>query len=362
MRVEQLRQLVHEQGPFASVYLDVSHDTEDAVTQNELRWRAAESRLRENGADPATLRATRGAVLGQPAVGKAGRAVIAAHGTVLAVEDLPQPPPTDVVRFSDLPYLLPLLSNAAPAIPHVVVLADKVDGELQAVDRTGNAMSSVSVQGRDHPVHHVAGGGFAHRSMENRAEQTVKNNAKDIAERAVRLVEQVDAALVVLAGTVSARTAINTELPEYVQRLVTEVDIDANRVGLDSPELTGQVDRLLAQRQAEQDALSLDRLHTGEAHGSACAGLDGVVAALRAAAAEAVLVTDPVLTGRTVWLGKDHSQIAVRRAELPEAADELTEQRADEAIPLAALATAADVLVLSGEAAVTDGVAALLRF
>lgn len=362
MRTEQLRELVRAKGPFVSVYLDATHDTEDATTQNELRWRAAETELSGKGAEQATIEATRQAVLDTPPVGRAGRAVIAARGEVLLAEDLPVPPAAEVVRYSELPFLLPLLSSVGPPVPHVVVLADKTGAQLRAVDANGSEVATPTTRGEDHPVHHVAGGGTAHGSMENRAEETVRRNAREIAAAAARLVEQVGAELLVLAGTISARTAIHAELPQHVRQRSVELDIDGAHNDIDDAELGIGVARLLAQRQAERDESALERLHVGQAHGTACAGLSGVTEALRAGAVETVLVTDASLADRSVWLGEDHTQIATRPDELRELGAEVLERRADEAVPVAALETAADILVLTGAASIADGVGALLRY
>jgi hypothetical protein len=362
MRTAQLRELVRDEGPFVSVYVDATHDTEDATTQNELRWRAAETRLWDEGADQATIEAARQAVLDRPAVGRAGRAVIAARGRVLLSQDLPVPPPADVVRHSALPYLLPLLSSIDPPVPHVVVLADKTGGMIRAVDTDGAVTDQVVVHGDDHPVRHAAGGGSAHGSMENRAEETVRRNAREIAEHAVHQLDKVGTDLLVLAGTISPRTAIEAELPEHVRKLVVELDVNAAHTDIDGADVTAGVARLLAQRQAERDESVLERLNIGRAHGTACEGLDKVTDALRVGAVGTVLVTDPALADRTVWLGQDASQIATGPSELRETGIEPTQRRADEAVPAAALATSADVLVLTGAVAVTDGIAALLRF
>ncbi|HEY4460588.1 MAG TPA: hypothetical protein VGN81_40185 [Pseudonocardiaceae bacterium] len=362
MRTEQLRDVAHQDGPFISVYLDVSHDTEDATTQNELRWRAAETELREQGADQTTIDAAKQAVLDSPAVGSAGRAIVAAHGTVLLTEELPVPPPAEVVRCSALPYLLPLLSSVEPSVPHVVVLADKTGARVRAVDENGATAEEVTVQGQDRPVHHVGAGGSAHGSMANRAEETLRRNAKDIAEQAVRAVAGVGAQLLVLAGTISARTAIHGELPKHIREFSIELDIDATHTGLDDAQLRDGVARLVAQRQAEADDALLERLQIGRAHGRACEGLGDVTTALRAGAVDTILVTDPTLASRTVWLGEDRSQIAISADVLREAGEQPVERRSDEAVPAAALATSAEVLVLTGAATATDGLAALLRF
>jgi peptide subunit release factor 1 (eRF1) len=359
----ELQQVVQASGPFASVYLDASHGTADATHQNELRWHAARSELASRGADESTIDAVGAVLLDEhPVVGDAGRAVVAAHGTVLVDEVLPLPPRADVVRYSDLPYLVPLLAMAAPDVPYVVAVADKVGARLHAVDRSGVEVADQTVRGEDHPVHQVGGGGQAHRSIENRAEEIVRRNARDVAEQVTKLVERVGARLVVLAGEVQGRSAVRTALPGHVERLVTELDLDAAAIDERPEQLARGVARLLAEDRAADEVAAVDRLHTGAAHGTAREGLGPVLAALRAGQVETLLVTDPALGDREVLVGPDRSQVALSADELPEAGGRLVTERADEALPAAAIATSADVLVLAGQTEVTDGVAALLRY
>ncbi len=47
----------------------------------------------------------------RPAVGRRGRALIATSDRVLIDEQLSSPPPTTVIRFSDYPYVLPLIDG-----------------------------------------------------------------------------------------------------------------------------------------------------------------------------------------------------------------------------------------------------------
>lgn len=360
----ELQQVVQASGPFASVYLDASHDTADATHQNELRWQAARSELAARGADDHTLDAIGAALLEEhPVVGDAGRAVVAAGGTVLVDEVLPLPPQAEVVRFSDLPYLVPLLATAPPEVPYVVAVADKVGARLHAVDRTGVEVADQTVRGEDHPVHPVGGGGQAHWSIERRAEEIVRRNAKEVAEQATKLVERVGAQLLVLAGDVQARSAVRAALTGHVARLVAELDLDATAID-ERPELLAQgVQRLQAELQAAEEVAAVDRLHTGEAHGTAREGLGPVLAALRAGQVETLLVTDPALGDQEVLVGPDRAQVALAADDVPEAGGRLARERADEALPAAAIATSADVLVLTGgQTEVADGVAALLRY
>src|SRR5215207_10809553 len=62
-----LSELTATPGPYASVYLDASHTTEDAAHTLPLRWAAARDELAGQGADDATLAALDDAFLGRPA-------------------------------------------------------------------------------------------------------------------------------------------------------------------------------------------------------------------------------------------------------------------------------------------------------
>lgn len=145
-------------------------------------------------------------------------------------------------------------------------------------------------------------------------------------------------------------------LPAHRQRLTTGVDLDADSVERDSGRLAVEVERILDRRRAEHDLGTLERLRAGQPHGLARQGVDGVVAALQAAQVDTLVVTDPALADRHVWLSDDLSLIA------PDREAGARRQRADEALPVVAVATAADIQVLTGEAKLDDGVGALLRY
>ena len=51
MESERFRKLLDTPGPFASVYFEDSHDTHDAKTQLELKWRALRQQLELQGVD-----------------------------------------------------------------------------------------------------------------------------------------------------------------------------------------------------------------------------------------------------------------------------------------------------------------------
>jgi len=167
----------------------------------------------------------------QPAVGRAGLAVVGADGEVLVEEVLPRPPAREVTRFSELPYLLPLAELTEPAVPHVVVVVDKVGADFLAVDGRGRVATTEHVAGRDHPVHKVRGGGWSQLSMQRRVEETVKHNVDTVAEETARLARAVGARAVVVAGEVRARSAVLAALPHPASDVAVEAQAGGRAAG-----------------------------------------------------------------------------------------------------------------------------------
>lgn len=350
MLIEELREVVAAPGPFASVYVDASHDTEDAARLTELHRRSVQSELTGLGADSDLSELVGDALADEPPVGPAGRAIIAGNGRVLAAETLPMPPAGEQIRFSALPYLMPLLATARRSIPYVVANVDRVGAEFAAVNRAGEQVPAPDVHGVDHPVHQVRGTGWSQRTTLNRVAETVQHNVNDIAAHATKLIDEVGAELLVIAGEVQGRRAVHDALPARGRDIAVE---------LDKPDL---VDALLAERQAMAELAALEKFRERHGRGDAVAGLPEVAGALRGGQVDVLLVSDPLLADQVVWRGPDLTQITTDPADLPEATGQLAETRADEALPAAAIATGANVLVLPEQESFTDGVAALLRY
>jgi hypothetical protein len=362
MDMSSLGELVRQRGPFASVYLDASHDTEDAAKAMELRWRGVRTELARQGADEATLDAMEGAALA-PVVGKSGRAMIAAHGRVLLDRVLPRPPATETVRWSDLPHLLPLATWMEPDVPHVVVLVDRAGADLHGYDGQGER-ASTEVHGDPHPLHKVGGGGYSHRRIQKGVEETAKRNATQVAEEVDRLVTALKARLLVLGGEVQARAEVRAELSTRCRDVLVEVEHATLAEGADDAAFDHAVQSLVAQYQydLDNDVVEEFTAQAGRPDGLAVQGLAPVVEALREAKVAALLVSDPALGDRTVWSGDDPAQLALREKDLRTlGVEHVGEHRADEALGTAAAATGAQVVV-ADVAGLHEGVGALLRY
>ena len=361
MDTSPLRELTADGGPFASVHFDESHDTEDAAKQLTLRLKEIEAALADQGADAATIEAILRAIRdSEPPAGKAGRSVIAAHGSVLLDRRLAAPPARQVVRFSALPYMLPLATHVEERPPHVVVVTDRIGAEI--TEHGEGEPRTETVEGADHPVHKVRGGGSAHRDIQKHAEETARQNLEEVARRVAEAVERTHARLVVLAGEVQSRAELYRLLPESVRRIAQEVDAGSRAEGASHAELDRRVHDLLTGRHlAELDDLAERfRAESGRSEGLAVSGLEAVTAALAEANVETLLVGSPGDTA--VFTGSDPAQVAVGKAGLQaRGVADPARRRADEAIPFAAVATGAEVVVLDERLDLWEGFGALLR-
>jgi Bacterial archaeo-eukaryotic release factor family 2 len=358
-----LRDMLTHDGPFASVHMDASHDTEDAAKLADLRWRAVRDELTALDTPAATIDALADAIDRPPPVGRAGRLMVAAGDRVLVDEYLAEPPAQPSVRVSACPYLLPLAGWHEHDIPYVAVAVDQIGADLYAVDAHG-AVRTEEMAGHDHPVHKVRGGGWSHLSLQRRAEETVRRNITDVAAEVAGLAGRVDARVIIVAGDARARAQLRQALPENHQRLVAEIDH-----GRPEDPSHHTVDRdiggiLAAQHDADRDEL-LDRFDRGRAHGLAAQGLPGTTAALRDGNVEVLLIDGRTVGEKTVWTGSDPAMVAAGREELHElGVSGRAELRADEALPAAAIAIGADVFAALGDdprLELTNGVGAVLR-
>lgn len=363
MNLTALRETLGHRGPFASVHLDASHDTEDAAKVTELRWRAIRDQLAAQDAPDPTLGALDEALDQPPPAGRAGRLLVAAGNEVLVDEYLPAPPAQPMARVSPLPYLLPLADWNQRGVPHVVVTVDRTGADLRAVDGDGTTRDE-DVSGRDHPVHKVRSGGMSHLNMQQHTDETVRRNLADVAQEAVRLVRDVDARLLVLAGDAGPRAQLRDELPESCQRIAVEIE-HSRPPGTGEDVIEDELAELLTERRrAERDEV-LERFRTATGHGLAVQGLAATTAALRDANVEVLLIDARAAADATVYTGTEPNMVAVDRDELHRVGvSERLHVPADEALPAAALAVGADILATSGDEPpleLKNGVGALLR-
>src|SRR5215210_4873498 len=129
MDVSFLQPVFSAAGPFATVCADVTHTTENADTELDLRVRAVAEKLTEQGAPDDVVEAVRGRLLEGNEGGDAGtlkgRAVIvASDGSVVFDQALVDAPTREVAEYSPQPDLMAVLRQLPGRIPRIVVLTD----------------------------------------------------------------------------------------------------------------------------------------------------------------------------------------------------------------------------------------------
>lgn len=363
MDTARLRDLVSAEGPFASVYFDDTHATEDAAKLLDLRWRELREELSAQGADRPILDALESAVRsGQPPAGRSGRALVAAGSTVLVDTELEAPPARPIARLSELPYLVPLaeLGESPPA--HVVAVVDRVGADVTAVDRDGHVVDARTVEGTDHHIHKVPSGGWAHRNFQEHTEELIKRNIELAAEHVADIARRIGAGLVVVAGETQARKALLEALPESVRAHASEVQGGGRHQGAGEEELDRQIRDLLSRAQQERRDRTAERFRAALAQptGLAVQGLEATTTALREHNVETLLVDRPaevevLAGGNPTLLGMQEEELKAHGVEA------IDRRRADEAVAVAAIAVNADIVHTGDRLDLTEGFGAILR-
>jgi hypothetical protein len=363
MELSFLRPLYARPGPWASVYLDASRDTEDAHLAVDLRWRALRQRLIDQGADEVTVAALDDVVRGhEPMPGDYGLAAFATGGRVVRTEYLSAPPLTDLADFGPVPHVMPLVAQRGEQIPWVRVVAGRTGADLTAVSAGGVPRHARVKGGNQFPIRRVKPGAWSQPHFQKAAMMAWKRNAGDAAAATADLAEQIGAQVVVVAGDNHARSMLAGRLPEKWQERVVQTDAGFRAAGASAEALDDVTAQAVAEVADRLVAETLDRFGMQEQVG---AGLSAVVAALQRGQVEnMIIVDDPSSTDR-LWIGPDPTDIALDPAEL--ATGSVTEParvRADAALVRALVGTDAAATVLGVEEApdLVDGLGAVLRY
>lgn len=363
MQLSFLRPLYDRPGPWCSVYLDASANTEDAHPALDLRWRALRDELQRQRADVASIDAVERVVRGHdPMAGDYGLAVFATRGRVVLSEYLSAPPLRDLAAFSELPHVMPLLAQRGEQVAWVRVLADRTGADAMAISAGGVPRRS-HVQGREsYQLRRVNPGGWSQSRYQRAAMEAWHHNAGDVTAATVELAEKVGAEVVVVAGDVRATGMIAAQMPERWQDAVVRTDAGSRAGGADQTLLDDLTVQTIAEVADQRITAALDRFGMQEDVG---AGLDAVVSALQRNQVENMLIVDdPSATGE-LWIGPEPTEIATDPRQLSAmSVTDPAKVRADAALVRALVGTDAELTVLGPDEApeLTDGVGAVLRY
>ncbi|MEZ0362207.1 hypothetical protein ACAG26_00680 [Mycobacterium sp. pUA109] len=362
MDVKRFRPLMTACSPFASVYFEDSHDTEDAAAQLDLKWREVRDQLARQGADDPVIADMERAVYDlQPPIGRSGRAVIADADGIVLNEHLLRPTAT-IVRVSPLPYLVPVVEHGFEFGDYVLVAVDRAGADITV--HIDGALRSETVDGGGYPVHKAAGAETAgYGDPQPRTEEAVHKNLRAVAQRVTELADEVAADAVYVVGEVQARSELLSALPHRVAERAVTLPVGARHSGHDFTEVQRAIETdCLTYRLAELDAAAQRfAAETGRQSGLAVEGLDAVCAALNQGAVETLIIGD---MGDATVVADDALTVAAPNADVlsEHGAPPSHTLRADEALPIGAISVGASLVRTDERIDPADGVGAVLRY
>jgi hypothetical protein len=355
-----LAELIGLRGPFLSLYLNTEPDVENAGRRSETRWKNARWDLEHEGAPADVLDAIDELVPDAHLQG-ACLAVIADADGIRHLEHGPAVSPNDEATWGALPGLLPILEWRQSEPPYLVVLTDRTGADIFGFARGLPDAIRAEVEGDHDEIRRVKPGGWSHRRYQERAEDSWRENAEQVADRVARLAQDIDAERVIVAGDVRAVELLRKALPDRINELVHVVEGERPWEGKGDPMPEETRDIVERHVRATTDRLLERFAEERGQHDKAVEGVDGTARALARAQA-AVLLIAPSEIDRELSFGPEPALLG--------SVDELTDLGVDapelaparDVLIRAALGTGAGVRILDGAEAVRDGVGALLRW
>jgi Bacterial archaeo-eukaryotic release factor family 2 len=367
MHLRFLSPLYERTGPWASVYLDATHDTEGAHSESQLRWEAAAERLREAGCDPDTVASLERAVSDQPSQpGRYGLAAFAAGGEVGLVQPMPDPPRRPIATVGPLSHVMPLVAQLREQVPWLRVVVDHTGADLAGATAGGVARTG-EVAGTEYPVRKVQPGGWSQPRYQRSAELTWERHATEAAEAVAEMADDIGAEVLLVAGDPQSRPLLIEHLPSRWQRRALTVDLGSRGPGADPQRLDDVTEQAVAQMAAAETADVIDR-YRQQRSGHDQSGLDAAVAALQRGQLDTLLLIDDPSSTLSLWIGPEPTHLARDRGELHAmGVEQPQEVRADAALVRAIVGTGADLVVvdpaeLPPEELDNTGVGVLLRY
>jgi hypothetical protein len=354
-------------GPYATVCADVTHTTESADTELELRARAVTEKLAEQGAPEVVVEAVRGRLLegnegGQAGTLKGRALVVASDGSVVLDSALVDAPAREVAEWSPQPDLLPVLRQLPGRVPYVVVVTDRVGADITYIGASGEAEEEETVDGDGFQIQKVQVGGWAHHRFQHNAENKWVHNADGVASQITSMARRLAPRFVLVAGDVRARQILTDRASDVWSDLVVNMDEGGRAAGADREPVDRRAAELVAEHEARECAEILEKVQAAGAHGLSVTGLHRVVEALRKGQVETLVLADDPEHATTLLVGNSPLELGVNQHDMDALGIHGEVVPADRALIAAAVASAAGVVVVPLSAAPEHPVAAVLRY
>jgi hypothetical protein len=377
-----LRELYQRPGPWASVYLDATHNTADGDQAVALRWRGLREQLAAQGADEETLTAMDFAVnsgqnveavpaVGPPAgSGRVGLAVFAAHGRVALTQPLPRPPVRESATWSRRPQTGPLVAGAAEQVRWVRAVVDRSGGTLTAAD-AGHLRIDRDVPTAEHyPVHKSGQGGWSQLNYERSTVTVWDRNVHNVVDAVTEAADRMGADVVIVAGDVKARQMLIDRLPKRMAGRVVESEAGSRAPGADPSTLDNVTAEAVARVARDRRMELLDRYRMDLSRGRAREGVAPVSEAAWHASMDVLLLSDdsqfaggdPPLQ---VWIDPDDPRAIAPDPTVLRDVGVSGPERENAIAALIAAAAAGDAEVVTvdpSEQRLTDGIGAITRY
>ncbi len=363
MESDRFRQLLDTPGPFASIYFEDSHDTHDADTQLDLRWRALREALGEQGADEAVTTEIEHAVMDlRPPIGRSGRAVVAGATGVILNEHLLPPTADTVVRVSELPYIVPILELGFEQPNYLLAVVDHTGADITA--HVNGTLRSETVDGGGWPVHKAAAAETAgYGRPQLRTEEAARKNVRAVADRVSEFVDDAPFDTVFVVGEVRSRSDLLAALPDRIGERTVPLQVGARHSGHSFEEIRRNIEAWFMRQRLRMIDAAAERFtaEVGRQSGLAAEGLDAVCSALRQGAVDTLIIGE--IDDATVVADEGMTTVAPNANVLSEqGAAPAKTLRADEALPLLAISVGASLVRTDERITPADGIAAVLRY
>lgn len=359
MDLSTIQHVFTHSGPFTTVHLDVSQDSEDAARQRQARWTTARHRLEHQGATSDLLDRLEERVNEQTGTpGQASRTLVASDSELVFDAVRTGPAGADeVAEVAPLPDLRGWLTRAAEEIPFLLVVADREGADLGVYQAHGDpAPERDQVEGERLHITKVNTGDYAMKQYQRRAENVWHENAREVADRVRTVWGEHKPRIVIVAGDPRMRSEVTSAL-EGIPCPVTQVESGGRAEGASAEKLWSDVRVILDEIEAYDERDLGERLDRGSRTGTGVAiGLDAVLDALVKGQVER-LVLDLDRAHQEQVRPQDRPGLP-----LPPSAAEADELPADRVLVAAGAATDAQLALVAPELGKGGGIAALLRW
>lgn len=361
-----LKQVIEAPGPYVCVHMDITRSDFTAEQELRTRWSSLSSELLGQGAEAQVVEAVGDVLLAPTGLGgPQGRSVIANASAVLMDQVLSSPPARDEAVAGPLPHLLPVLRGLSGAVPHAIVELDRTGADIAVVGQAFEKVVTEQVEGDHDVIHKVSsGGGWSHRRMQMRAEDSWERNATAVAERLDALVAEHRPQLILLTGDDDTRSYLRDHASDRVEGVLVDIDGSGRAEGVHTEAFRQRVEEALSRHRFAAMAELVARFEQSAGRGDGAASdLSSVVQALRAGAVGTLLLQEDLSGLPELWAGDDPLHIGMTEADVAALGSRIAVLGpADAVLVRAAAGQGAEVEPLTGVHVLDTGVGALLRF